>query len=159
MRLSGLLGSCLSVAFVIGTATTALAQSPEPQAETRQSTIEKAAGEKSQSLHPYEVSFAEKVIAGLERRLTNQATVRWHPYFQNAYEGGGFAAGLGYTFHTSAYSTVDVRGSYSISSYKLAEAEYRIAAAVRQARRADHRRRMAGCDRGRIPRRWHKHVE
>jgi hypothetical protein len=123
MRLNGLLGPCISVAFVISTATTVLAQSPEPQAETRQSTIENAAGEKSKSLHPYEVTFAEKVIAAIERPLTNQ-TVRWHPYFRNAYTGGGFAAGLGYTFHTSAYSTVDVRGSYSISSYKLAEAEY-----------------------------------
>jgi len=123
MRQSGLLGFCMSIAFVVGAATTALAQSSEPQPETRQSTIENAADEKAQSLHPYEVTTAEKVIARIERRFTNQ-TIRWHPFLENAYRGGGFAAGLGYMFHTSAYSTLDVRGSYSIRSYKLAEAEF-----------------------------------
>jgi hypothetical protein len=108
---------------VIGAATTALAQSPEQEPETRQTTIQSAAAEKAKDLHPYEVTTAEKVITRIERRFTNQ-TIRWHPYLQNAYRGGGFAAGLGYMFHTSAYSTLDVRGSYSIRSYKLAEAEF-----------------------------------
>ena len=124
MRQSGLLGFCMSIAFVVGAATTALAQSSEPQPETRQSTIENAADEKAQSLHPYEVTTAEKVIARIERRFTNQTIIRWHPFLENAYRGGGFAAGLGYMFHTSDYSTLDVRGSYSIRSYKLAEAEF-----------------------------------
>jgi hypothetical protein len=123
MRLSGLLGFCASMALVIGAATTARAQSSESQPETRQSTVENAAVEKAQSLHPYEVTTAEKVITRIERRFTNQ-TIRLHPYLQSAYRGGGFAPGLGYMFHTSAYSTLDVRGSYSIKSYKLAEAEF-----------------------------------
>ena len=123
MRLSSLLGFCLSIAFVGGAATTALAQSSEPQPETRHSTIENAADEKAQSLHPYEVTTAEKVIARIERRFTDQ-TIRWHPFLENAYRGGGFAAGVGYMFHPSAYNTLDVRGSYSIRSYKLAEAEF-----------------------------------
>jgi len=123
MRLSGLPGFCLSIAFVVGAATTALAQSSEPQPETRQSTIENAAGEKAQNLHPYEVTKAEKVITRIERRFTDQ-TIRWHPYLENAYRGGGFAAGAGYMFHPGDYSTLDVRGSYSIRSYKLAEAEF-----------------------------------
>ena len=82
-----------------------------------------AAAEKAKDLHPYEVTTAEKVITRIERRFTNQ-TIRWHPYLENAYRGGGFAAGAGYMFHTSSYSTLDVRGSYSIRSYKLAEAEF-----------------------------------
>jgi outer membrane protein assembly factor BamA len=123
MRLSGLLGFCASMALVIGAATTARAQSSESQPETRQSTVENAAVEKAQSLHPYEVTTAEKVITRIERRFTNQ-TIRLHPYLQSAYRGGGFAPGLGYMFHTSSYSTLDVRGSYSIKSYKLAEAEF-----------------------------------
>ncbi len=125
MRLSDLLGFCTSIAFVIGAATTALAQSPEPEQkpETRQTTIVSAADEKAKNLHPYEVTTAEKVITRIERRFTNQ-TIRWHPYLENAYRGGGFAAGAGYMFHTSSYSTLDVRGSYSIRSYKLAEAEF-----------------------------------
>ena len=68
MRLSGLLGFCMSIALVVGVATTALAQSSEPQPETRQSTFENAADEKAQSLHPYEISTAEKVVTRIERR-------------------------------------------------------------------------------------------
>jgi hypothetical protein len=111
--------------LVIAAASPALAQSPEPgqDPETRQATIVSAAADKAKVLHPYEVTTAEKVIARIERRFTNQ-TIRFHPYLQNAYRGGGFAAGAGYMFHPSAYSTLDVRGSYSIRSYKLAEAEF-----------------------------------
>jgi hypothetical protein len=121
MRLSGLFGFFTSISLVIGATTTALAQSAE--LETRQSTIESAAAEKAKSLQPYEVTMAEKVITKIEERFTNQ-TIRWHPFLENAYRGGGFAAGAGYMFHTSAYTTLDVRGSYSINSYKLAEAEF-----------------------------------
>ena len=121
MRLSGLFGFCTSVALVLGATTTALAQTPEP--ETRQSTLENAAAEKATALQPYDVTFAEKVITRIESRFTG-GMVRWHPFLQNAYRGGGFAAGVGYLFHTSAYSTLDVRGSYSVNSYKLAEAEF-----------------------------------
>ena len=124
MRLESLFRLGASLTFVIGAASTALAQSPEPEQEpTRQTTIASAAAEKAKDLHPYEVTKAEKVITRIERRFTNQ-TIRWHPYLQNAYRGGGFAAGLGYMFHPSSYSTLDVRGSYSIRSYKLAEAEF-----------------------------------
>jgi hypothetical protein len=52
--------------------------------------------------------------------------VRLHPFLEPAYSGGGFTVGSGYTFHPSPYSTLDVRGSYSIRSYKLAEAEYNL---------------------------------
>jgi len=101
------------------------AQSPEPQreVETRQATIANATADKADDLHPYEVTSAERVILRVENRFNNEA-IRLHPYFQNAYRGGGFAAGAGYMFHTGEYSTLDVRGSYSIKSYKLAEAEF-----------------------------------
>ena len=69
------------------------------------------------------MTTAEKVFTKIENRFNNQ-TVRWHPYLENAYRGGGFAAGAGYMFHPGAYSTLDLRGSYSLSSYKLAEAEF-----------------------------------
>src|SRR4029453_18634647 len=125
MRLASFFRLGAALAFVTGTASTALAQSPEPtqEPETRQTTIVNAAAEKAQDLHPYEVTTAEKVVMRIERRFTNQ-TIRFHPYLQNAYRGGGFAAGPGYMFHPSPYSTLDVRGSYSIRSYKLAEAEF-----------------------------------
>jgi hypothetical protein len=121
MRLSGLFGFFTSMSLVIGAATTVLAQSPEP--ETRQSTIENAAAEKAKNLQPYEVTTAEKVMTRIERRFSG-GTIRWHPFLETAYRGGGFAAGAGYMFHTSPYTSLDVRGSYSIHSYKLAEAEF-----------------------------------
>jgi hypothetical protein len=77
----GLFGCCTSLSFVIGAATTALAQTPEPEPETRQTIVVNAADEKAKSLHPYEVTTAEKVITRIERRFTNQ-TLRWHPYLQ-----------------------------------------------------------------------------
>jgi hypothetical protein len=123
MRSNGLFGLCMSMAFVIGTASTALGQTPEPEPQTRQTTIESAAAEKAKELYPYEVTTAEKVFTKIENRFNNK-TVRWHPYLENAYRGGGFAAGAGYLFHPGDYSTLDGRGSYSLSSYKLAEAEF-----------------------------------
>jgi Omp85 superfamily domain len=125
MRLASFFRFGASVTFVIGAASTALAQSPEPtqEPETRQTTIVSAAAEKAEDLHPYEVTIAEKVITRIERHFTDQ-TIHWHPFLENAYRGGGFAAGAGYMFHPSAYSSLDVRGSYSIRSYKLGEAEF-----------------------------------
>jgi hypothetical protein len=123
MRLNRLFGFCTSLAVVIAAANTAFAQQPEPEPDSRQTIIVNATDEKARSLYPYGVTFGEKVFDVIERRLNNQA-VRWHPFLENAYRGGGFAAGAGYMFHPSPYSSLDVRGSYSIRSYKLAEAEF-----------------------------------
>ena len=78
MRSNGLFGLCMSLAFVISTASTALGQTPEPEPQTRQTTIESAAAEKATDLYPYEVTTAEKVFTKIENRFNNQ-TVRWHP--------------------------------------------------------------------------------
>jgi len=90
---------------------------------SRQAVVEQAQAEKSAALSPYVPGTFERVSTQIENMLVN-GTAKWHPFFQNAYRGGGFAPGLGYIQHTSAYSTLDVRGSYSIRSYKLAEAEF-----------------------------------
>jgi hypothetical protein len=123
MRTLLLLGAYTSVALLVGPASPVLAQSPEP--DTRQTTIETAAAEKAKDLKPYEITTAEKFVIRIERRFTNQV-VRLHPFLEPAYSGGGFTVGSGYTFHPSPYGTLDVRGSYSIRSYKLAEAEYNL---------------------------------
>ena len=158
MRLVACSDSVPPLTFVVGAASTALAQSPEPQPETRQSTIVSAAAEKAKDLQPYEVTTAEKVITRIERRFTNQ-TIRLHPYLQNAYRGGGFAAGAGYMFHPGEYSTLDVRGSYSIRSVQARRGGVRLAAPVRPAGRTDGSRRLAGRDRGGIPRLRDEHLE
>jgi hypothetical protein len=128
MRASNLFRLCASLTFVIGAATTGFAQTPDSDdgstiPKDRQSIVETAAAEKAKTLTPYEITFAEKVITRIEKRFTDEM-IRWHPFLQNAYQGGGFAAGAGYIFHPSAYSSLDVRGSYSIREYKLGEAEF-----------------------------------
>jgi Omp85 superfamily domain len=123
MRTVVVIGASTLVALLVGSARPVLAQSTEQ--DTRQAVIEAAAAEKAKDLKPYAITTAEKVVMRIERRFTNQV-VRFHPFLQPAYSGGGFAPGAGYTFHPSAYGTLDVRGSYSIRSYKLAEAEYNL---------------------------------
>jgi len=116
-----LLGILITMTLLCGAATAALAQTSEP--DSRQAAVEQAQSEKARSLHPYVPSRAEQVITQVENALVNTTTT-WHPYFQNAYSGGGFALGAGYMRHVSPYNFVDVRGSYSVSGYKLAEAEF-----------------------------------
>ena len=78
------------VALAAGTATTAVAQQPEPA--TREAAIEQEQAEKAKDLHPYVPGKTQKVVNRLEEIMTNGAP-KWHPFFYNAYSGGGFAAG------------------------------------------------------------------
>ena len=59
MRLNRVIGYCTSLALIVAAATTALAQQAEPEPDTRQTTIAAATAEKSQSLHPYDVTISE----------------------------------------------------------------------------------------------------
>jgi hypothetical protein len=119
MRTTGVLG--LLAGLALADATTVAAQQPDPP--TREAAIEQAQAEKVKTLHPYEVSTAEKLMAKAEAILAGGVR-KWHPFFENAYKGGGFAFGAGYAQYVSPYTFLDMRGSYSIREYKRAEAEY-----------------------------------
>ncbi len=121
MSAVGLFRMWVAVMVLAAGARSALAQGPDP--DTRQVVIEEAQAEKVNTLHPYEPSKGERLITKLENVFVNPAET-WHPFFENAYHGGGFAAGLGYMWHVSSYNYVDVRGSYSIKSYKRGEVEF-----------------------------------
>jgi len=121
MRTFNLWSLCTSIALAVGPATMALAQTPEP--DTRQAVIEAEQAKKDTTLQPYVPTKGERLIDRVEDVFV-YPTQTWHPFFENAYRGGGFAAGLGYMWHASAYSYVDIRGSYSIKSYKRAEVEF-----------------------------------
>ena len=41
--------------------------------------------------------------------------LRWYPFFENAYSGGGFTLGVGHLNYVSAYNMIDVRGSSKLS--------------------------------------------
>jgi Omp85 superfamily domain len=96
-------------------------QSAEPG--TRQAEIERQQAEKDRSLHPYVPSKPERIFAGLDTIFLG-GTVRWHPFFDSAYAGGGFTLGVGHVIYVSPYNYIDVRGSYSIANYKRLEAEF-----------------------------------
>jgi surface antigen Omp85-like protein len=121
MRAIGFFTIVTTVNLLFGTATASRAQTPEP--DTREAAVEQAQSEKARNLHPYVPGRTEQLITKASNAFANPTT-KWHPYFQNAYRGGGFALGAGYMQHVSAYNFVDVRGSYSVERYKLAEAEF-----------------------------------
>jgi hypothetical protein len=117
-------GVCLALAgLVAALAAPCAAQEQQSAEQTRTALISKLEADKAQSLHPYEPSRAEATINHLEDVFVN-GTVRWHPFFQSAYAGGGFTLGAGHITHVSAYNTIDLRGSITISGYKRIEAAF-----------------------------------
>jgi outer membrane protein assembly factor BamA len=90
---------------------------------TREQAIEQEQGEKAQKLTPQQPSKGEALVARLQEAISGQH-LKWYPYFESAYNGGGFTLGLGYAQFVSPYSTIDLRGSYSIADYKRVETEF-----------------------------------
>lgn len=100
-----------------------IASAQEPGQETRQSVAEEAQASKAEVLRPYVPTGLERLMVRVEDILVYR-TVRWHPYFQSAAQGGGLPIGVGYVQHVSPYNFIDVRGSYTTAGYKRAEAEF-----------------------------------
>jgi len=109
------------IALVAGSATVVAAQQPEPG--TREAAITQEQAQKVPTLRPYVASRGE-LFADRAERILAGAGHGWHPFFQNAYSGGGFTLGAGYLQYLSPYNSVDVRGSYTISGYKRLEAGF-----------------------------------
>jgi hypothetical protein len=112
---------CAPFAVVVVAVVSVHAQTPQPA--TREATIEQAQAEKSQILHPYEPSPAERLM-GKAQEFLSATENNWHPYFESAYPAGGFAFGSGFARHVSPYNKIDLRGSYTIRGYKRVEAEF-----------------------------------
>jgi Omp85 superfamily domain len=109
------------VLALCGGAAAVAAQDQEPT--TRTEAIEQEKGKKSTELKPYEPNRVEEWIDRAEDLMLS-GRLHWHPFFQNAYSGGGFTLGAGYMRHVSPYNFVDVRGSITFSGYKRIEAEF-----------------------------------
>jgi hypothetical protein len=92
-------------------------------AGTREAAIIQDQAAKSQNLHPYQLNKAEQIFQHVDTILEG-GTLRWHPFFESAYSGGGFTLGLGHTNYVSAYNYIDVRGSWTFTNYKRVEAEF-----------------------------------
>jgi hypothetical protein len=121
MRTVTLITTCTSAALLaVSTATTS---AQDAGSQTRAAVIEQAEAQKLTTVQPYVPTRGERFVTRVQDTFISPSQT-WHPFFENAYRGGGFAAGLGYMFHVSPFNYVDVRGSYSIKSYKRAEVEF-----------------------------------
>ena len=124
----------------------------ETQPPTREQAIEQAQAEKDKALHPVVPTKAEYWLDKAEEILANG--MKWHPFFENAYSGGGFTLGAGYAFYLGSYSFLDVRGSYTITGYKRLEAEYVAPRLFNRRGKLSRHRRVARCDPGCLL--WHR---
>src|SRR5262245_41324365 len=115
--------SLVAAAVLVASSITSPAIAQSTDGDSRQAIVEQAQAVKSTVLRPYVPSGFERAMTRVEATLLN-GTMKWHPFFENAYRGGGFAPGVGYLQHVGAYSTLDVRGNVSIRNYKRAEAEF-----------------------------------
>ena len=111
------------VALTAGIATNAVAQQPEPRRVRR--AIEQEQAEKAQATsHPYTEQNVKKSSRQTREIATNGAP-KWHPFFYNAYSGGGFEpVSANRAPRLRLDNLIDVRGSYSIKDYKRIEAEF-----------------------------------
>jgi Omp85 superfamily domain len=96
---------------------------PTGSASSRQAAIEQGQAARVPELHPYQPNKAERIFEQVDTILSG-GTLRWHPFFDSAYSGGGFTLGLGHINYVSAYNYIDVRGSWTFANYKRVEAEF-----------------------------------
>jgi hypothetical protein len=92
-------------------------------ASSRAGQIEQAAEAKSEALKPAAPGKAEAYVARISDAFLS-GQMHWHAFWQNAYSGGGFTVGAGYTRYVSSYNWIDVRGSITPSGYKRLEAQF-----------------------------------
>ena len=100
----------------------AAAQDAAPP-DTRAGTIEQAQAQKAAALHPYQPNEAEVVLDRVENTLLNGG-VKLHPFFDNAYAGGGFTLGAGWAERVSSYNILDVRASFTFKGYTRIETAF-----------------------------------
>ena len=124
----------------------AAADPAEPQqaqaapAPSRQALIEQEQADKQTNSKPYVANKGERLFQRLDAVIAG-GSLKWHPFFDSAYSGGGFTLGVGRTSYVSAYNSIDVRGSYTITGYKRAEVEF---VAPRMFNRRGHLSVLAG---------------
>ena len=92
-------------------------------AASRQAAIEQEQAAKVPQLHPYTPNKVEKYFERFDAVIAG-GTLKWHPFFESAYSGGGFTLGLGRANYVSAYNFIDARASWTFSNYKRAEVEF-----------------------------------
>ena len=91
--------------------------------DSRAAAIAEAERAKAEHMTPATPGKAEAYVTRISDIFLS-GEMHWHAFWQNAYSGGGFTLGAGYTRYVSSYNLVDVRGSITFSGYKRMEAEF-----------------------------------
>jgi len=108
------------IMFAVLVQAAALAAQDPP---SRERAIEEAEQAKFEALKPAAPGKAEAYVARISDMFLS-GQMHWHAFWQNAYSGGGFTVGAGYTRYVSSYNWIDVRGSITPSGYKRLEAQF-----------------------------------
>jgi hypothetical protein len=116
-------GAARLLTLVVVTALWTLPAAAQAPPATREAAIADAQARKVPTLHPYVPNKAEKIFERVDS-IIEGGSLRWHPFFESAYSGGGFTLGAGRAHYLSAYNLIDVRGSYTFTGYKRLEAEF-----------------------------------
>jgi Omp85 superfamily domain len=88
--------------------------------ESRAAEIAAEQARQAAQAKPYEPSSAERWAVALRREFLTEPS-GFYPYFASVYSGGGFTLGAGYRQFYGDRTHWDVKGLYSIKSYKLLE--------------------------------------
>src|SRR5882672_961572 len=104
----------VGVWVLIGVAAAGIASAQDPT--SRVAAIEQAQDAKAEHLTPAVPGKPEQYVTRLSDMFLS-GQMDWHPFWVNAYSGGGFTLGAGYLNHVSSYNTLDVRGSITFSGY------------------------------------------
>ncbi len=103
-----------AVAFIAVGASIAAAQ------DTRQQELADLQAKKAAEVHKYEPGTAERWAVAFNREFIKDPN-GFYPYFASVYSGGGFTLGAGYRQFYGDRTHWDVKGLYSIKSYKFIE--------------------------------------
>src|SRR6185436_985459 len=90
---------------------------------SRTAAIEQAQAAKAENETPAKPGKAEAYVTRISDTFLS-GQMHWHAFWQNAYSGGGFTLGAGYTRYVSANNWLDVRASFTPSGYKRLEAQF-----------------------------------
>ncbi|HMC77115.1 MAG TPA: hypothetical protein VKH34_08275 [Vicinamibacterales bacterium] len=88
--------------------------------DSRAAVIGAEQAEKARTLAPYVPNAAERIMVTLQREVLQDPS-GMYPLFASVYSGGGFTLGGGYRRFYGDRTHADVKGLYSIKSYKQVE--------------------------------------
>ena len=98
-----------------------LGPAPVTAQQTREEQLAQAQAEKAKTLHPYEASRVERVIARMGRALMGPPT-GLYPWLGSVYSGGLFAVGPGFRPPFGSGGALDAQAAVSLRGYTLVRA-------------------------------------